>query len=58
MWCIKNAPQCGAKCGAKCGAFVLQLILANKNNTKFNSTGLGLSPTLCQSNSNKLKVWG
>ena len=46
------------KVGEKEGEFVLQLILANINNTKFNSTGLGLSPLLCQSNLNKLKVWG
>ena len=38
--------------------FVLQLILANINNTKFNSTGLGLSPSLCQSNSNKVMEMG
>ena len=51
-------PKVGTKAGTKVGTFVLQLILANINNTKFNSTGLGLSPSLCQSNSNKLKVWG
>ena len=51
-------PKVGTKAGTKVGTFVLQLILANINNTKFNSIGLGLSSSLCQSNSNKLKVWG
>ena len=51
-------PKVGTKAGTKVGTFVLQLILANINNTKFNSIGLGLSSSLRQSNSNKLKVWG
>jgi len=42
----------------KVGEFVLQLILANINNTKFNSIGLGLSPSLRQSNSNKVMEIG
>ena len=46
----KYVPKVGTKVGTKLGTFVLQLILANINNTKFNSTGLGLSPSLCQSN--------
>ena len=54
----KYVPKVGTKVGTKLGTFVLQLILANINNTKFNSIGLGLNPSLCQSNSNKLKVWG
>ena len=41
--------------GTKEDTFVLQLILANTNNTKFNYIGLGLSPSLCQGN---ILSWG